>query len=146
MNVFMGKGYVGGKATGPALISRMPVNFTASFSSPVNLLPGRRSEIRDRHHDLFGKRIKNRVLIFPAAIGSTFTGMVLLDRMHQRAGPCAIVVRKVDSLLISGSILADVWFRKGVPIVEYDSEDLFETIRTGDRVAVDGHTGEIRVL
>ena len=63
MIVLKGRAYVGGKARGPALVSRMPVNFTASFSSPVNILPGRRSEIRDRHHDLFGKRIKDTVLI-----------------------------------------------------------------------------------
>ena len=78
MTTLKGRGYVAGTARGRALVTRMPMNFTASFSSPVNLLPGRGSEIRDRHHDLFGRRIKGRVLVFPAAIGSTFTGMVLL--------------------------------------------------------------------
>lgn len=146
MTVFKGKGYVGGKASGTALVSGMPMNFTASFSSPVNILPGRRSEIRDRHHDLFGKRIKGRVLVFPAAIGSTMTGMVLLDRIHQGVGPRAIVVRNADSLLASGSILAGVWFGKGVPIVAYGHDDLFASLRTGDRLEVDGTSGEIRVL
>ena len=146
MTVLTGKAYVGGKATGAALVSRMPVNFTAAFSSPVNILPGRRSEIRDRHHDLFGKRIKNTVLIFPAAIGSTFTGMVLLDRIYEGAAPCAMIVQKADSLMVSGAVLANVWFGRGVPVVEYEEGDLFEKIRTGDTVEVDGNTGEIRIL
>lgn len=145
MKVLKGKGYVGGKAKGKALVSRMPVNFTASFSSPVNILPGHRSEIRDRHHDLFQKKIKDTVLVFPAAVGSTFTGMVLLDRMHQGAAPCAILVQKADPLLVSGAILAEVWFNKGVPVVEYESDDLFSKINTGDTVEVDGNTGEIRI-
>jgi len=146
MTVLAGRGYVRGQATGPALVSRMPVNFTASFSSAVNILPGRRSEIRDRHHDLFGKRIKDTVLVFPAAIGSTFTGMVLLDRMYEGAAPRAMVVQKADSLMVSGAILANVWFGKGVPVVEYEKADLFERIRTGDTVEVNGDTGEIRIL
>lgn len=145
MKVLTGKAYVGGKAKGKALVSRMPINFTASFSSVVSTLPGRRSEIRDRHHDLFGKKIQDTVLVFPAAVGSTFTGMVLLDRMHEGAAPCAMVVQKADSLLVSGAILAEVWFRKGVPVVEYGAEDLFELIQTGDTVEVDADTGELKV-
>jgi len=125
MKTLKGKSYVSGSAGGKALVTQMPINFTASFTSPVNILPGRRSEIRDRHHDLFGKKIKGRVLIFPAAIGSTFTGMVLLDLMFEKIAPCAMVVQKADSLLVSGSILANVWFKKGIPIVEYEKADLF---------------------
>ena len=145
MKVLTGKAYVGGKAKGRALVSKMPINFTASFSSVVNILPGRRSEIRDRHHDLFRKRVKDTVLVFPAAVGSTFTGMVLLDRMHEDVAPCAMVVQKADSLLVSGAILAEVWFKKGVPVVEYDAKDLFNEIQTGDTVEVDGDAGEIRI-
>jgi len=146
MSSLKGRAYVGGRARGRALVTRMPVNFTASFSSPVNLLPGRGSEIRDRHHDLFGRKIKGRVLVFPAAIGSTFTGMVLLDRMAEALAPCALVVRSADPLLVSGSILAQVWFDKGVPVVEVPDDDLFEKIRTGDLVEVNGDSGEITVL
>lgn len=146
MRTLKGRAYVGGSARGRALVTRMPVNFTASFSSPVNMLPGRGSEIRDRHHDLFGHKIKGRVLVFPAAIGSTFTGMVLLDRMAEALAPRALVVRNADPLLVSGSILAQVWFDKGVPVVEVPEDDLFEKIRTGDTVEVDGDTGEITVL
>jgi predicted aconitase with swiveling domain len=143
MTILKGRPYVGGKARGKALVTRMPMNFTASFSSPVNILPGRRSEIRDRHHDLFGKRIKGSVLVFPAAIGSTLTGMVLLDRMYEAIAPCALVVQNADPLLVSGSILANVWFNKGVPVVEYKPADLFDKIRTGEMVEVDGETGEV---
>ena len=145
LTILKGRAYVGGKARGTALVSRMPMNFTASFSSPVNLLPGRRSEIRDRHHDLFGKKIKDTVLVFPAAVGSTLTGMVLLDRMHKGVAPCSLIVQRADSLMVSGAVLAKVWFNKGVPVVEYGKDDLFEKICTGDRVEVDGDTGEIKI-
>lgn len=54
-------------------------------------------------------------------------------------------MQRADSLLVSGAVLAEVWFRKGVPVVEYRGDDLFDRIQTGDSVRVDGETGDISV-
>ncbi len=143
MNRLQGKGFVGGKARGQALVTAMPVNFTASFSKPANILPGRRAQVQDRHHELFKQNIKGKVLVFPAVIGSTYTGMMLLQLMFEGAAPAAMVVKSADPLLVSGPVLASVWFQKGVPLVEYGEDDIFERIKTGDQVEVDGDSGEI---
>jgi predicted aconitase with swiveling domain len=143
MITFTGRAVVGGHGSGPALVTRMPINFTAAFTKPHNLVPSRRAEVRDRHHDLFGTRIGGSVLVFPACIGSTFTGMVIMQLMSEEKAPAAIVVQNADSLLVSGAVLGKVWFDKGMPVVEYPSEDLFLKIKNGDRVVVDGETGEI---
>ena len=145
MITLQGTGMVGGRAAGAALVTRMPVNFTAAFTKPHNLIPSRRAEVRDRHHDLFGHSIAGTVLVLPTCIGSTFTGMVLMQLMSEDKGPAAIIAQTADSLLVSGAILAEVWFGKGVPVVEYRREDLFDKIRTGDPVRVDGDTGEIGI-
>lgn len=145
MNTLKGRGVFGGRGSGPALVTRMPMNFTAAFTKLANLLPSKRSEIQDRHHELYKKKIKGKVLVFPAAIGSTYTGMVLLQRMYEKGSPAAMIVQRADSLLVSGTVLAETWFSRGVPVVEYGSDDLFEKIKTGDRVEVDGKTGEITV-
>ena len=34
---------------------------------------------------------------------------------------------------------------RGIPVVEYEGSDLFDHIRTGDSVEVDGGSGEIRI-
>ncbi|MFI5395351.1 MAG: aconitase X swivel domain-containing protein [Candidatus Binatia bacterium] len=145
MMTLRGKAFFGGHGTGEAVVSRTPINFTAAFTKPHNFIPSRRGEIRDRHHDLFGTNVAGRVLVFPACVGSSFTGMVLMQLMSEGRAPAAIIVQSADSLLVSGTVLAQVWFQKGVPVVEYRADDLFEKIRTGDRVAVDGETGEIRI-
>ena len=145
MIILQGRAVVGGRGEGLALVSTMPINFTAAFTKPHNLIPSRRAEVRDRHHDLFGTNLAGRVLVFPACIGSTFTGMILMQLMSEDKAPAAIVVQNADSLLVSGAVLAQVWFKKGVPIVEYSAVDLFDRIRTGDRAVVDGETGAIRV-
>ena len=145
MTSLKGKVMNPGKGKGRALVTKMPINFTAAFTKPVNLIPMKRGEIQDRHHDLYKKNIQGSVLVFPACIGSTFTGMVLMQLMVEGRGPAAIVVQNADSLLVSGAVLADAWFEMGVPVVEYKPGDLYEKIKTGDLVEVDGESGEIKV-
>ena len=146
MKILKGKPVVKGRASGPALITKIPMNFTASFTKPKNLMPFWRSLVQDNRHDLFNKNIKGSVLVYPATIGSTYTGMILLELMNQGAGPAALIVQNVDPLMAAGPILADVWFGKGIPVIEYPSEDIFNTISTGAMVEVNGDTGEIFVL
>lgn len=145
MNVLKGRVVVKGKGAGNALVTEMPINFTAAFTKISNLIPGCKSVIMDRHHELFRKNIKNRVLIFPACIGSTGTGMMLMQVIHDGGAPAAIIVQDADSLLVSGVVLSDVWFGMSFPVVEYHSPDIFKRIRTGDYVVVDGSNGEIRL-
>ncbi len=146
MKTIQGKPFAKGSGTGPALVTREPISFTASFSKPHNLLPWRKSEIMDRHHDLFGKRIKNTVLVFPSAIGSTYTGMMLLDIIQRGCAPAAFIVQNADSLLVSGAILASVWCDVSTPIVEYPSDDIYDIIQNGDEVSVNGESGEIQII
>ena len=146
MNILKGSPVVEGQADGIALVTRQPINFTAAFSKPANLLPGRRSQIQDRHHDLYGHKIKGKILVFPAAIGSTYTGMMLLNLMAAGEAPIGMIVQKADSLLVSGSILAAVWYKAGVPIIACSSDALFDQVQTDCQVTMDGHSGEIRIL
>ena len=143
MKVYQGKTVVSGEAEGLALVTDMPVNFTAAFTKPVNFISSRRSEIRDEHHDLFKQRVRNTVLFFPTCIGSSYTGMMLLQLLYENQAPAAVVVQNADSLLVSGAILGEVWFRQKLPIIEYKEGDLFKEIRTGDFVQISGDNAEI---
>jgi predicted aconitase with swiveling domain len=136
---------ISGTARGPAMVTRQPINFTAAMCKVPNMMPSKRAEVRDAHHELFKQNIANQVLVFPSCIGSTHTGLVLLDLVSQQRGPAALVVQRNDSLLISGVVLSEVWFGKTIPVVEYGGDDLFEHIRHGDDVEVDGEAGEIRI-
>ena len=139
------KTVIGGTASGEAMVTRQPINFTASMCKVPNMLPSKRAEVRDMHHELFKQTVGGKVLVFPSCIGSTHTGLVLLDLVSQKRGPAALVVQHNDSLLISGVVLSEVWFGENIPVVEYHGDDLFEQIGNGDRVTVDGNAGEIRI-
>ena len=145
MTVLTCRTVIGGKAQGSALVTKQPINFTAAMCKVPNMLPSKRAEIRDSHHELFKQNIADRVLVFPSCIGSTHTGLVLLDLVSMGRGPAALVVQKNDSLLISGVVLSDVWFDRRIPVVEYESDDLYDHIPDGAHVEVDGDACEIRV-
>lgn len=134
-----------GQASGPALVTKMPMNFTAAVANIKNAIPGKKGVINDRMHELCGRDMKGAVMVLPAAIGSTFTGMVLLELMTNGHGPAAIVIGDADPLLVSGAVLAEAWFNAGIPVVEYPGADLFAAVKTGDAVTVDGTTGEIKI-
>jgi predicted aconitase with swiveling domain len=145
MMILMGTPIVKGRASGRAMVTKMPMNFTASFTKPKNIIPAWMSLVQDSKHELFNRNVKGTVFVYPATIGSTYTGMILLELMCRGTAPAAVVIQNADPLMVSGSVLADVWFDKGIPVVEYPGEEIFSRIETGAHVEVNGDSGEITV-
>ena len=142
---FEGKPILDGHGKGPALITDQAVNLTAAFTKPSNLLPFKKSEFRDRHHPWFGQKIRGKVLLIPTCIGSTHTGLVVLDLVKRHYGPAAIIVDHADSLLVSGVVLSEVWYGPTTPVVEYPTAELAEHIENGTTLEVFGDTGVIEI-
>lgn len=147
MTSIQGQSINKGIARGEALVSATPINITAAFTQLGNILiPWHRGVIKDRHHELYRKNVKGRVLVFPSCIGSTYSGMVLMQLICSGYGPAAIIVKDAESLLTSGVILSDVWYQRQVPMVECRTDDILFNITTGDTVKVDGETGRIGII
>ncbi|MBI1784781.1 DUF126 domain-containing protein [Candidatus Sumerlaeota bacterium] len=142
---FQGRTIINGHARGPLLMTDHAMNFTAAFTKVPNFFKSRKAEVRDRHHPWFKTNIKGRVIVIPAAIGSTHTGLVLLDLVRLQDGPAAIIVDHADSLLVSGIVLSEVWYDRAIPVIEYPTAELREKLKDGEMAEVDGETGEIRV-
>lgn len=145
MYTIKGDVVVKGFGSGQALVTQNPINFAAALAGVASIIPGKRGVIQDRHHDLFQKNITGKVLVFPTCIGSTFTGMVLMELIYKKEAPTALIIQNVDTLLVSGAILAEVWFNHRMPIIKYSAKDIYDKIHTGDTVEVNGYSGEIKV-
>ena len=145
MQRFTGRPVLGGQAHGPALFTGQAVNFTAGFTKPANLLPWKRSEFSDPNHPWCGTSLKDKVIFIPSCIGSTHTGLVLLDLVRLGRGPAGIVVEEADSLLVSGVVLSEVWYQRSIPIVEHPMADFAGLITNASRANVNGDTGEIGI-
>ena len=114
-----------GSADAPAVVSNMPINFPAAFLKALNILTVQTSEVRDPNHDLFRTNVAGKALVFPTCIGSTYTGLVLLELIKNGHAPAIIVVSLADPLLVSGAVLARIWYNLDLPILEVvDRRDL----------------------
>jgi predicted aconitase with swiveling domain len=123
---------IGGYGEGEALVSHEPICFY--------LTDPKTGVVREKTHELAGKNIANKVLIFPSGKASS---VVQIDGLFKLAShnlaPRAMIVKDVETVLIVSAFIAKV------PLVDRLEKDPFETIRTGDRVKVDADKGTVVV-
>lgn len=140
--VLKGRGLNGGFAKGEALVTR-PINFFGAYMQGI--LSGKLSKIEDTKHELYGKSLEGKILVFPFSIGSLAGGVSLLEAIKKGVGPKAIVNSKTDGVLLAGPVFARVFYGIEVPVVDSLDKDPFKTIRNGDYLTVDGNKGTVEV-
>jgi predicted aconitase with swiveling domain len=115
---------VGGYGEGEALVSHEAICFY--LSDPKTGI------IREKGHELEGKSIANKVLVFPSGKASS---VVQIDGLYKLASnnvaPEAMIVKDVETVLVVSAFIAKV------PLVDRLEKEPFEVIRTGDFVKVD---------
>lgn len=89
----------GGPARGPALVLAEPL----SFWGGIDPATGRISDVRHPDH---GTGIADRVLFLAGTIGSSSASSVLLELVHNRHAPAAIVLHEPDAILLIGLVVA----------------------------------------
>ncbi len=115
----------------------------AAFTKFRNGFPLWRAEVNDRHHPWHNTKITGKVLAVPACIGSIHTGLVLLDLVRKKAGPAAMIVDEIDTLMVSEILLSEVWYERSVPIVEYPTAEIRAKLTDGQIAEVDGDSSTI---
>lgn len=92
-------------------------------------------------HDLEGKSVARKILIFPGGKGSSVVqadGLFQLN-LHQNM-PAAMVVQYPETVLVSSAIIMEV------PMVDKVDPAFYQDVKDGDRVRVDATKGEITIL
>ncbi len=123
---------IGGYGEGEALISHEPVCFY--------LTDPRTGIVREKDHELAGKNLAGKVLVFPSGKASS---VVQIDGLFKLAShsvaPKALIVKDVETVLVVSA------FMTKVPLVDRLEKDPFEVIHTGDFVKVDAEKGMVMV-
>lgn len=122
-----GRQISGGVGTGKALVLESDL----SFLGGVDPKTGR---IKDKATGAFNRTVRNRVLVFPKGKGSTVGSYVIYGLSANGKAPVAIVNAQTETIVATGAILAKI------PLVDHVD---IGSIRTGDRVTVDGDSGEV---
>ncbi len=80
---------VKGKTKGVLLVSKSPINFLGGIDKKTGL-------VRDENHDLFGKSIANKILVFPFGVGSSVGAYTLYSLKYNKCAPLAMICLKAD--------------------------------------------------
>jgi len=128
-----GRGALGGIAQGPALISRQTITGWAG----VDIYTGK---VVEPNHPLEGMSIKGSVLILDGSKGSNGWSVFFHAAKESGFGPAALVFPKLDSrTAVTAAVL-------NVPVVTDVKDDLFNIIKIGDLLRIDGDRGTIEII
>ena len=130
MEVLQGRTISPGVVEGEALVSKEPIGFYGGVDAKTGIYI-------EKGHELEGKSVKGKILVFPCGKGSTVGSYVIYGLAKNNQAPLAIVNKETETIVATGAILA------GVPCVD---KIPVEKIATGDRVTVNATAGTVSVV
>ncbi len=116
-----------GTAEGEALTTTQPISFYGGVDPTT-------SKIIEKGHELQGKEVKGRILVFPNGKGSTVGSYTLYRMKRNGTAPAGIINKDCETVVAVGTIISEI------PCV--DKIDISK-IRTGDIVQLED--GAVRV-
>jgi len=124
---------IGGYGEGEAMVSHEPICFY--------LTDPKTGIVRERSHELAGKNLANKILVFPSGKASS---VVQIDGLFKLAShnvaPKALIVKEVETVLVVSAFIVKI------PLVDRLEKDPFEIIDTGDFVKVNAEKGIVTVM
>lgn len=125
---------VGGYGRGKALVTKQPINFLAMLDTEMGT-------VIDRDHELFGRSIKNVVLVFPNAIGSSVGAYAIYSLKVNGVAPTAIVcINKADITTASGCAISNI------PVVDMLEKTSSCMLSSEMNLTVDADNGVVAVI
>jgi predicted aconitase with swiveling domain len=118
---------VGGTGEGPALVTNQPINFLSMVDTKSGM-------VTDRHHELHGQSIKDTILIFPYAVGSSVGAYAIYSLKDNHKAPKAMVCSKADITTASGCAIAMI------PVVNLPTGAKVAPVSPGTIAGVDART------
>ena len=118
-----------GKARGEAIVSKEPIGFYGGIDSKTGV-------VIEKGHELEGKSVKDKILVFPRGKGSTVGSYIIYGLKKNGVAPAAIVNKETETIVATGVILA------GIPCVDGIDTD---KIKTGDKLKVDADEATVEV-
>lgn len=122
-----GRSIYPGKVEGEALVSKEPLGFYGCVNPKTGV-------VIEKGHELEGKSVKGKILVFPCGKGSTVGSYVIYGLVANKVAPKAIINKETETIVATGVILG------GIPCV--DRIDISE-IKTGDKLKVNAEAGTV---
>lgn len=134
--ILRGRGITHGKVEGEAIVSSSAFGFYGAVDPSTGI-------VADKRHELFGKSIAGKILVFPEGRGSTAGAIAILELARLGTVPAAMINRVTEPILATGAILAEKFYNRIIPVVDNLDSDPIRELSDGDRVTVDADKGEV---
>lgn len=122
-----------GCVVGEALVSKDNIMFY--------LMKPETGEVIEKAHDIQGKTVAKKILIFPGGKGSSVVQADGLFQLNMNSNmPAAMVIEHPETVLVSSAIIMEV------PMVDKVEPAFYAAVKEGDRVRVDADKGTITIL
>lgn len=119
-----------GKVTAEAIVSSAPIGFYGGIDAKTGI-------VIEKGHELEGKSVTGKVLVFPCGKGSTVGSYVIYGLKKNGVAPAAIINKETETIVATGAILA------GIPCVDKIE---IEKIKTGDRLVVNADEASVEII
>jgi predicted aconitase with swiveling domain len=106
-----------GIAEGEALTTSQPISFYGGVDPET-------SEILEKGHELQGKLIKGKILVFPTGKGSTVGSYTLYRLKKGGVAPAGIVNRECETVVAVGAIISEITCVDEVDISKIETGDI----------------------
>lgn len=124
-----GRSIYRGIVTGQALVTNMGISFYGGVDPETGI-------IVEKGHELEGKSVSEKILIFPTGKGSTVGSYTLYQLKHNGKSPKAIINAQCETITAVGCIISEIPCVDQIPI---------EQIKTGMEIRIDGEKGIVEV-
>jgi len=131
MNEMQARPISKGKASGEVILSKEPFSFLGGVDPETG-------KVIEKGHELEGKSIAGKVMVFPHGKGSTVGSYVILGLAKNGKAPAAIINIEAEPIIAVGAILAKI------PMVDRPYDDVLKFFEDDMKVEVDGTKGIIR--
>jgi predicted aconitase with swiveling domain len=125
----MGRPIYKGIVKAEALVTREGISFYGGVDPDTG-------KIVEAGHELEGKSITGKVLVFPTGKGSTVGSYTMYRMMKNKTAPAAIINEKIDTIIAVGCIISEI------PCI--DKIDI-DKIKNNDLITVNGTEGYVIV-
>ena len=111
-----------GKVEGEAIVSSEPIGFFGGIEPDTGV-------VIEKGHELEGKNIRGKILVFPTGKGSTVGSYILYRLKKNNVAPIGIINEECEPIVAVGAIISDI------PCVD---KIKINKIKTGDKIKIEG--------
>lgn len=122
-----------GTAEGEVLISKEPITFLGGVDPNTGV-------IVEGGHELEGKSVVGKILVFPQGKGSTVGSYVIYQMKKNGTAPAGIINIRAELIVASGALISEI------PMVhDLDNVDILSFFKQGEIAIINGDDGYVEV-